>query len=76
MNNLKSSSFVQSLLAKEIKASGSLSAFAEEHGVAKGYVWNCLQGDCPIGPSVAQALGFEPVTMYAPIKATKKRRAS
>lgn len=75
MGNLKSSDFVLSLLAKKVDAAGGFRPFAKSHGVASGYVYNCLRGDCPIGPSVATALGFEPVTMYAPIKTTKKGKA-
>jgi hypothetical protein len=75
-DDLRSPDYLQSLLADAVQAAGGQVKWAAQAGVSPQYVCDCLKGRRYIGPLISQALGFEPVTMYAPIKATKKRRAS
>lgn len=75
MTNIKSQSFLLTILAKQVATAGSQAAWAEQHGISPQYVCDCLKGRRAIGQSIALALGFEPVTMYAQIEHKNKRRA-
>lgn len=75
MHDLRSHSDVAWLLAEEVTAAGGQIAWGAKNGVSPQYVCDCLKGRRAIGPSIATALGFERVMMYAPIKTTKKGKA-
>lgn len=72
-DDLRSPDYVLSLLVEEVQAAGGQAKWAAQAGVSPQYVHDCLKGRRYIGQSISQALGFEPVTMYAPLRATKKR---
>lgn len=73
MDKLKSPTDVKSLLAEHVKAAGGQIAWGAQHGVSPQYVCDCLKGRRAIGPLIASALGFEVVTMYAPIRNKRKK---
>lgn len=75
MDELRSPEYLQSLLAEQVQAAGGQRKWAARAGVSSVYVGDCLAGRRNIGQSISQALGFEPVTMYAPIRPTKKGKA-
>lgn len=58
--------YVRRHLQTRVDAAGGQKAFADQIGVSPQYVCDCLKGRRDIGKSIANALGYEPVTMYQP----------
>lgn len=55
-------------LRAAVKKAGSQSKWAAEHGVSPAYVCDALSGRRDIGEGIARPLGYEPVTVYVPVK--------
>ena len=75
-DDLRSHDAILSLLKEQIRDAGSQIKWSLRKGVNPSLVSQTITRRIDVPPSIAQALGFEPVTMYAPLTSTKKRRAS
>ncbi len=63
-----SSAHAGALLKERVDEAGGQARFAKLACVSPQYVCDCLKGRRDIGKGIARALGYEPVTMYRPIR--------
>lgn len=67
MSTSLSADEIRALLRRKVTEAGGQKACAAILGVSAQYLGDCLRGRREIGKSIAGPLGYEPVTIYAPL---------
>ncbi len=65
---------MKELLRQSVEAAGGQSACAKKFGVSAQYINDCLRGRRDIGKSISVPLGYEPITIYVPVKDSGGKR--
>lgn len=74
MSTSLSAEEMKELLRQSVKDAGGQSACAKNFGVSTQYINDCLHGRRDIGKSIAAPLGYEPITIYVPVKDSGRKR--
>ncbi len=74
MSTSLSAEEMRELLRRRVEAAGGQKACAAAIGVSPQYLGDCLKGRRDIGKSIATPLGYEPLTIYVPMKDSLRKR--